>query len=109
MAKPGIPAVPFPNPEFSQEWAINLSTQLNAVIAKVNNTAQITLANGAASTDMSDPRLSAFSVLNFMAMTSSAAAIEASIWVDSRGKGNCTIHHTNTAKTDQIFGVGIQG
>jgi hypothetical protein len=109
MANPGLPPVPYPIPEFTQEWALKISTMLNATIAKVNNAAQITLANGAASTAMSDARLSAFSVLNFMAMTSSAAAIQATIWVDSRGKGNCTIHHANTANTDQTFGVGIQG
>lgn len=104
-----FPPVPNPSPGYDQNWAARISEGLNLVIRKVNNMAEITLAAGAATTVMSDDRLSAFSVLAFMPLTANAAAVQASIWVDTQGNGHATIHHTNSGTTDKNFRVGIMG
>lgn len=105
--KPFFPPVPSPPPGYAVEWANRVVTALNVAIGKVNNGANLTLANGSASTVMTDARLSAFSVLTFMPLTANAAAIKASIYVTNRAKGAATVHHTSTANTDQDFAVGI--
>ena len=105
--KPQFPPVPNPPPSYTPDWANRVVTSLNVAMAKVNNGADLTLAAGAASTDMIDARLSAFSILTFMPKTANAAAIKSSIWVDGQGKGKATVHHASTANTDQTFGVGI--
>lgn len=107
--RPGFPPVPTGQDTYSPDWGMKMSNVVNLMAGKVNNATTIRLLNGAATTTMLDARLSAFSVIVFMPMTANAAAIHASIWVDSQGKGNCVIHHTNTANTDQTFGVGILG
>lgn len=106
-AKPFFAPVPNPPPNYAVDWANRVVTALNIAMGKVNNGATLTLANGALSTQMKDARLSAFSVLTFMPLTAHAAAVQASIWVDGQGKGTATVHHTNTANTDQDFAVGI--
>lgn len=106
-AKPFFPPVPNPPPSYTTDWANRVVTALNVAMGKVNNGASLTLANGAASTVMTDARLSAFSVLTFMPLTVHAAAIQASIYVTNQAKGVATVHHTNTANIDQDFSVGI--
>lgn len=105
--QPFFAPVPNPPPAYAVDWANRVVTSLNIAMAKVNSGATLTLVNGAASTDMIDARLSAFSVLTFMPLTANAAAIAGGIWVTNRKKGAATVHHANTANTDQDFAVGI--
>lgn len=105
--QPSFEAIPGASATYSALWASRVASAVNLIMGKINNGATLTLANGAASTQMLDARLSAFSVLTFMPKTANAAAIQASIWVDGQAKGRATVHHTNTANTDQDFAVGI--
>lgn len=105
--KPFFPPVPNPPPAYAVDWANRVVTALNVAMGKVNNGATLRLLDGAATTPMIDARLSAFSVLTFMATTANAAAIASSIWVDGNAKGVATIHHANTAEIDQTFEVAI--
>lgn len=109
MAVPGIPPVPYAPADYSTDWALPLSTTVNLLVGKANNVRDFTLAAGATTTDILDPRLTATSVLTFMPLTANAAAIQASIWVNGRGKGNCTVHHSSTLNTDQTFGIAFHG
>lgn len=73
---------------------------------KLNVTLDVTLAAGAASTTITDPRISYFSaIIPAMAMTAHAAAELASgnVYVDTLLKGSCVVHHTNNAQTDRTI------
>lgn len=104
-----FPPVPGAPPAYDANWASRIADGLNTAIRKINNMADITLTAGAGSTVMTDARLSAFSVLAFMPLTANAAAVQASIWVDTQGNGHATIHHTNSGTTDKDFRVLIGG
>lgn len=108
-AKPSYDPIPNPPPEYTPDWANRVAASLNIAMAKVNNTALLTLVHGAASTPMIDARLSAFTAFTFTPLTANAAAIQESIYVTSQGKGTATIHHSSTANTDQNFRIGIHG
>lgn len=108
-AKPFYEPVPSPAANYTPQWANRITDSLNTAMAKVNNTALLTLANGAVSTPMVDARLSAFTAFTFTPLTPHAAAIQASLYVTDQGKGRATINHSNTANTDQNFRVGIHG
>lgn len=107
--QPSFDPIPGPAADWSVLWGSRVQTAVNLIMGKVNNGATITLTHGVTSTVMKDARLSAFSVLAFMPKTANAAAILASLWVDTQAKGLATIHHTSTVNTDQTFGVGIMG
>lgn len=109
MSEAYFPPVPKAPAAYTMDWATRLSAVISRLASKANNAADLTLANGTASTVMADARLSAFSALAFMPTTANAAAIQASIYVDTQGQGHATVHHTNTANTDQTFRVGILG
>lgn len=81
----------------------------NILKGKLNNVGSVTLANGAATTTLSDTRIGGNSRLAFTARTANAAAIAASVYYDTPGKMTVVIHHTNTANTDQTFDFSILG
>lgn len=105
--QPFFDPVPNPPPAYTPDWANRVVTSLNIAMRKINNGASIILDPLATSTVMLDARLSAFSVLTFMPLTASAAAIAGSIYVTGRKKGEATINHASTAALDQSFGVAI--
>jgi hypothetical protein len=76
---------------------------------KLNATLRITLANGAASTTIKDPRLTWYLALVLTPATANAAAISASVYVSSQRNGQATFAHPNTANTDQNFTLAIIG
>lgn len=90
-------------------WFNRLVTTVNALVSKANCAADLTLTAAAASTDMVDNRLSAFSVLAFMPTTAHAATAHATIYVTDQRKGYAKINHANTADTDKSFRVAIHG
>lgn len=83
---------------------------INGILGgKQNIRTTITLANGAATTTITDPRIGANSHFSLRALTANAAAIQASVWVSSQGKQTVTFTHTNTANADQNFSLSITG
>lgn len=101
-----VPAAPA---QYDAAWAIRIVAAVNLLIGKLNGTAELTLDANAASTLLSHPRLSAFSVLTFMPTTANAATAKASIYVTAQNNGVATINHANTADTDKTFKVMIHG
>ena len=85
------------------------SGKLNAVYRVAD--ADFTLTANAASTTLTDPRLTAFSFVGFMPMTANAAAALATTYVTSANmnNGSWTISHANNAQTDKTFRLLILG
>lgn len=109
MVAPSFPNVPGAPLSWSQMWGLRVQEIVNMLAAKLNCAADLTLASGAATTTMSDARLSAFSVLTFMPTTANAATAHGTIYVTGQKKGEATINHANTAQADKIFRVAIHG
>ena len=72
---------------------------------RTNAWGEVTLSSGATQTVLSDVRLSPTSAVFLSPMTANAAAELASgnLYIDGYEKGQCTIHHTNSAATDRTF------
>lgn len=109
MAAPTFPNVPAGPLTWSQMWGLRVSEIVNMLVAKLNCAADLTLTANAATTTMSDARLSPFSVLTFMPTTANAAAAKAGLYVTGQTKGAATINHANNAQTDKTFRVAIHG
>lgn len=109
MALPYQPVfVPAPvgMPASFQVWALQVVTVLNGVLAgKQNNIGEVTLTHDAASTSVSDARISPFSVLVFMPLTANAATELAAgtMFVSAQTAGSATLNHANAASTDRRF------
>lgn len=83
-----------------------------AVAINTNADGQIgtlTLAANAASTTLTDVRLTASSVISLMPTTANAAAALATTYVGTRAIGSATITHANAATTDRIFAISVTG
>lgn len=80
---------------------------------KTNNTGEVTLMAGAASTTLTDPRLAVGSFLAFDPMTANAASELAAgtLYVLQANRNNLTwtITHANAATTDRTFRYVIVG
>lgn len=93
-------------------WALRLVDVVNRSLqGKLNATVDVTLAAGAASTTITDARISIVSYLQFTPLTADAAAEQASgnMYVSAQQSGQATITHTNNAQTDRSFRVLIIG
>lgn len=76
---------------------------------KLNATMALTLTANAASTVLSDTRITAASFLAWMPRTSNAAAAIATTYVSARTAGSATFTHANNAQTDRNFIVLVIG
>jgi len=78
---------------------------------KLNCSGAVTLATGAASTDVSDPRATAASIVLLMPTTANAAAElgNGTLYVSARAKGGFTLAHVNNAQGDRAFGYALIG
>ena len=68
-----------------------------------------TLTANAATSTLTDARISAQSFIAFMPQTANAAAALGGLFVTNRLKGSATINHANNAQTDRTFTVLIIG
>lgn len=75
------------------------------ILGNLNNTATITLTANAATTTVTNSRVSANTHLEFMPTTANAATelASGSMYVSSRNKGEFVITHANNAQTDRTF------
>jgi hypothetical protein len=106
---PSFDPVPPAPLEWHPMWAAKVQTMMNVLLSKANCAAHLTLEANATSTVMSDPRLSAFSVLTFMPTTATAAIAHGTIYVTGQNNGTATINHATTADLDKTFMVAIHG
>ena len=76
----------------------------NLVEGKSNNTGEITLAaGGATSTTINDERIGYNSVMLLMPTTANAASIIASTYISATNKGNAVITHSANILTDKTY------
>jgi hypothetical protein len=81
--------------------------QLNG--GKMNAVLDVTLAPGATSTVVQDPRIGVFSFIGFMALTANANSALPSLFCSPSVNGSVTLHHASSPNTDQQFRLLIIG
>lgn len=96
-----------------QGYEKNYMTQLVNVInnimqGKMNITGDVTLTASAATTTVTDPRVSPNTAVDLMPTTANAATAKASAWIVV-GEGSFVIHHANNAQTDKTFRYTLLG
>lgn len=100
----GFPQAPA-NPLLDREHLRQLAAAINrAMQGKTNNTATVTLTPSAASTAVTDVRVSATSVILLMPKTANAGAVNYHIIPNT---GTFTIYHANNAQTDKDFAYAV--
>lgn len=116
MAQPDYPGAPADGPSEDaaalRRWIVQIARVVNRINAgKFNATGTLTLAAGAASTTVSDPRATAFSCIGLMPASANAAAEIAagSLYVSARASGAFVIAHANNAQADRSFVYSIIG
>lgn len=119
MTRPSYqPAPPsYPPPDSLSQAATRLWVEQIAQVVnlnqqgKQNDTLDVTLSAGTTETVIIDPRISAFSFIEFMPVTASAAAEKASgtMYVSERKNGEATITHASDVATDRSFVALIKG
>ncbi len=87
-----------------------LADRINQLInGRSNAVGDVTLTANAASTTLTDARISVDSFIGLMPTTANAAGALATTYVSARGKGVATITHANNAQADKTFRYAIQG
>ena len=81
----------------------------NLVDGKSNNTGSITLTANATSTNITDTRVGAYSVIVLMPRTANAATAMTAVYVSARGTGTATITHDSQSATDRSFEYAVVG
>jgi hypothetical protein len=86
-------------------WIRRIIDVVNRTLqGKLNATLPVTLSAGMTTTTITDARISAFSYIDFMPLTASAAAMLAGgMFVSSQQSGEATVTHLNSASTDLDF------
>lgn len=110
MPGPSRPRVPEFMPD-DREHRRQLARAVNEHAAgRLDNTLEVTLADGAATTTVTDSRISILTVAAFMPMTANAAAeIGAGGMYATCENGEMTINHANNGQTDRTFRVAFVG
>jgi hypothetical protein len=82
----------------------------NLVEGKTNNTGDITLnAGSATTTTISDERIGYNSIILLMPTTANAVASLTNVYVSARTKGSATLTHSANTNTDKTYGYIIVG
>lgn len=103
---PGLP----PNVENKDEAYRKTASVVNAILGgKTNNTGTVTLTANAASTSLSDFRITSQSIILLMPTTANAAGALATTYISARGSKTATITHANNAQVDKTFGYAVVG
>lgn len=100
-------------PPSSPDKVIRVVNQLAQ--GKINPVGTVTLRNGQTTTTLLNNAINPACVILFSAQTADAAAVAASLWYDLTSipfsnvgsQGQITLHHSNTANTDQTFGYVV--
>jgi len=111
MTAPTFAPVPEMEPD-ETEHRRKLARAVNSLRqGKFNGTLDVTLTANAASTTVTDARISYYSVILPMPMTSNAAAALATTYIAQATlkTGSAVLTHTNNAQTDKTFRLLIVG
>lgn len=76
---------------------------------KFNCNLDVTLRASQTTTVVTDPRLTAFSAVQWMPMSASAATAAAALWAVPSLNGTLTLTHASNAAADQKFRLSIFG
>ncbi len=107
------PPVPQQHPDEGAHRRL-LAEAVNLLLrGKSNNVFDVTLADSAATTTVTNNLITVGSVLHFMPTTANAAAEQGAgtMYVSSTGRlnGSTVITHANNAQTDRTFKVSVVG
>lgn len=109
----GYPVAPEYYPDETEHRRKLAATANLALAGKLNAVNELTLTAGAATTVLTDARLSANSFIGLMPKTANAAAElgNGTLYIAdaTRNTGSATITHANNAQTDRTFQVLIIG
>lgn len=86
-----------------------VQTVVNLINGKHNATGTVTLRASQTTTTITDPRLTAGSVLSLCPLTANAATAKASVYVSSRDNGTMVLTHASNAAVDQTFDYSVAG
>ena len=75
----------------------------------LNNTGSVTLTVSAATTTITDARISVNSAVVLFPTTANAAAAIGTTYASTRNNGSVVLTHTNNAQTDKTFTYAILG
>lgn len=92
----------------NDEEAIRRITQAVNINAD-GQTGTVTLTANAASTTLTDTRLTASSCISLMPTTANAAGALATTYIGTRAIGSATITHANNAQVDKTFAYSVIG
>ena len=83
----------------------------SAMQGRTNNTTEMTLTANAATTTLTDARLTVQSVVTTVPLTANAAAEKGNgtLYISARNNGSVTFAHANNAQTDRTYAVSIHG
>lgn len=92
------------------EWCKKIAEVANSVRdGKINATGTVTLTVSAATTTLSDKRITPNSKILFMPTTSNAASGITALYVSARTAESATLTHANNAQTDRTYGYAVLG
>ena len=96
--------------ESVKTWVLEAAASINRHnTGKFNVTLDVTLTANAASTTITDARISADCALVLSPKTSNAAAAIGTTYVSSQTSGSAVLTHANNAQTDKTFRIAILG
>ena len=92
------------------EWCRKIAEIVNSVRdGKINATGTVTLTANAATTTLTDTRITPNSKIMFMPTSSNGAAGVTALYVSARTTGSATLTHANNAQTDRTYGYAVLG
>ena len=93
-------------------WFRDVWTAVNNILSgKQNVVSEVTLTANAATTTITDSRLSMQSQISYTPLTANASAEigAGTIYISTRSSGSCVITHANNAQTDRTFSLSYFG
>lgn len=91
-------------------WVLEAAGAINRHNSgKMNVTIDVTLTANAASTTVTDARISDTCAIVLSPKTSNAAAAVGTTYISSQSSGSAVIGHANNAQTDKTFRLAILG
>ena len=99
-----------------EQWAGEVSDHIRYVAqtvngllsGKSNNSDTVTLSADATSTVVSNPNVTANTVVSLTPTSSSAAAALSGVWVET-STGKVTINHASDSESDRTYGISYVG
>lgn len=105
MSQVGFPGVPADSTDERRHRRDLAAFANRANVGKINATGRVTLTANAATTTVTDARVSVQSFIEFMPTTQSAASEKADglMYVSTRNNGSFVISHNNVDISDRAF------